>query len=88
MSVGPNWYLGRFWKNLWRGHLAGVGLDVFWDEPADPEDPLLANPLVTLTPHVGGVTDEALVGAARAVAENISRLQKGSDLLNRLDRKN
>jgi phosphoglycerate dehydrogenase-like enzyme len=70
------------------GHLAGVGLDVFWDEPADPEDPLLANPLVTLTPHVGGVTDEALMGVARTVAENISRLKRGSNLLNRLDREN
>ncbi len=75
-------------ESLARGHLAGVGLDVFWDEPADPEDPLLANPLVTLTPHVGGVTDEALVGVARTVAENISRLERGSDLLNRLDREN
>ena len=72
--------------SLESGHLAGAGLDVFWDEPADPDDPLLANPKVTLTPHVGGVTDEALMGVAQTVADNISRLERGLDLLNRLGR--
>ena len=72
--------------SLESGRLAGVGLDVFWDEPADPDDPLLVNPAVTLTPHIGGVTDEALMGVARTVAENVSRLDSGLELLNRLDR--
>ncbi|MDO9507805.1 MAG: 2-hydroxyacid dehydrogenase [Thermovirgaceae bacterium] len=68
------------------GRLAGAGLDVFWGEPADPEDPLLQNPLVTLTPHIGGLTDEALLGVAGSVAENISRLEKGMKLLNCLNK--
>ncbi|NAZ75275.1 C-terminal binding protein [Kineococcus sp. T13] len=34
------------------GTLAGVGLDVWWDEPADPGDPLLRDPRVLVTPHV------------------------------------
>lgn len=72
--------------SLKEGRLAGVGLDVFWDEPADPEDPLLNNPSVTLTPHIGGLTDEALMGVARSVSENISRLEKGMELINLLNR--
>ncbi len=72
-------------SSLGRGHLAGAGFDVFWDEPADPEDPLLENSAVTLTPHIGGVTDEALMGVARSVAENVTRLARGLDLMNRLD---
>jgi len=32
--------------------LAGVGLDVWWEEPASADDPLLADPRVVVTPHV------------------------------------
>lgn len=74
-----------FERALASGILAGAGFDVFWDEPADPGDPLLENQLVTITPHVGGVTDEAVRGVARIIAENISRLEKGIDLINRID---
>lgn len=67
---------------LGAGRLAGAGFDVFWDEPADPGDPLLRNPIVTITPHIGGLTDEALLGVAGNVAENISRLERGMELMN------
>lgn len=67
------------------GRLAGAGFDVFWDEPADPDDPILKNPLITLTPHIGGLTDEALLGVAGSVAENISRLERNMELINRID---
>jgi D-3-phosphoglycerate dehydrogenase len=32
--------------------LAGVGLDVWWEEPARADDPLLSDPRVVVTPHV------------------------------------
>lgn len=64
--------------------LGGVGLDVHWDEPADPDDPLYADPKVIALPHVGGSTVEAFGRIADIVADNVRRLAHGEPLLHRL----
>jgi phosphoglycerate dehydrogenase-like enzyme len=64
------------------GRLEGAGLDVFWQEPIDPADPVLAEN-VSATPHVGGVTTHAYRATARRFAANVERLRRGEPLDNK-----
>ena len=34
-----------------------AGLDVAWEEPLDPADPVLSHPAVILTPHIAGTVE-------------------------------
>jgi phosphoglycerate dehydrogenase-like enzyme len=54
------------------GQIGGAGLDVYWDEPIDPADPLLAEN-VSVTPHVGGVTTGSYRRIAAQVVAGIER---------------
>jgi len=65
---------------LQQGNLAGAGLDVFWQEPPDPDDPIFSCNVIA-TPHIGGVTDISLDGNYRGVSENLRRLQHGEPIL-------
>ena len=62
------------------GRIAGAGLDVYWDEPVDPGDPIFAYNVVA-TPHVGGVTTSAYQAMGDAVAANIERLRRGDPVV-------
>jgi phosphoglycerate dehydrogenase-like enzyme len=66
------------------GTLGGVALDVHWEEPADPDDPLYADPRVVAMPHMGGSTREAFSRIGDVVIENVSRVARGADLLHRV----
>jgi len=57
------------------GKIAGAGLDVFWEEPPDPDDPIFQYNILA-TPHIAGSTDVSIQGIVHAVAENIRRLEK------------
>jgi len=64
--------------------LGGVGLDVHWDEPADPADPLYADPRVVALPHLGGSSVEAFGRIADVVVDNVRRLVAGEPLRHRV----
>jgi D-3-phosphoglycerate dehydrogenase len=67
---------------LRHGRLAGAAFDVFWSEPADPADPILALPNFVLTPHVAGFSDAAIERVTDAIADNLARLEAGRPLVN------
>lgn len=69
---------------LREGRLAGVGLDVHWVEPADPQDELYKHPKVLALPHLGSITEEVYARFAGILAENIRRAGEGRELLHRL----
>jgi phosphoglycerate dehydrogenase-like enzyme len=62
------------------GSIAGAGLDVFWEEPPDPNDSIF-NYNVFATPHIAGSTDVSMRGIVKVVAENISRVEQNQEPL-------
>ena len=72
-------YEGLLWALRSRA-IAGAGLDVYWEEPVDPADPILRENVVA-SPHVGGVTVYSYELMARALAANIERLRAGRTVL-------
>jgi phosphoglycerate dehydrogenase-like enzyme len=61
--------------------IAGAGLDVFWEEPPDPNDPIFKLNVLA-TPHIAGSTDLSMQGIVAGVVENIRRLEAGLIPLN------
>jgi len=65
---------------LQENRLAGVALDVFSQEPVDDNEilkQLLAHERVIATPHLGASTEEAQLGVATDVAEQIVAVLRG-----------
>jgi phosphoglycerate dehydrogenase-like enzyme len=59
------------------GQVGAAGLDVFAQEPPDPDAPLLRHPRVVATPHVGGLTDVMFRRTAELFAANLQRWAAG-----------
>jgi len=59
------------------GRIAGAGLDVIEDEPMKADHPLAGLPTILLTPHMAGVTEEAMMRMAQNAAEDVLRVLRG-----------
>jgi len=57
--------------------IAGAAFDVFWEEPADPNDRLLKLDNFVLTPHIAGWTTESAEATAKIITTNIDRISRG-----------
>ncbi|CAH1427191.1 unnamed protein product [Lactuca virosa] len=65
------------YNGLKSGDVGGLGTDVAWTEPFDPDDPILKFPNVLLTPHVAGVTEQSYRSMAKVVGDVAIQLQSG-----------
>jgi phosphoglycerate dehydrogenase-like enzyme len=66
---------------LAEGKIAGAGLDVFGQEPPDPDSVIFNLPNVIATPHISGTTDGTSRKRAGAAAENVDRIAAGLEPL-------
>jgi D-2-hydroxyacid dehydrogenase (NADP+) len=69
---------------LRKGHLAGAGLDVFYQEPLLPENPLWSVNNVIITPHVGGRSIKEFDRLCDLFIANLERFFLGAPLLNQV----
>ncbi|CAN0928168.1 Glyoxylate reductase [Linum grandiflorum] len=64
-------------EHLKSGHLGGLGIDVAWTEPFDPDDPILKFDNVIITPHIAGVTEHSYRSMAKVVGDVALQLHAG-----------
>ncbi len=57
--------------------IAGAAFDVYWNEPANPNDEILKLDNFILTPHIAGWTAEAIESITKIIAINIERVSRG-----------
>ena len=62
------------------GKLRGAGLDVFHQEPADPNNPLFKLDQVVVTPHVAGSAIDLVADVARHAFTNMQAVLNGEAL--------
>jgi D-3-phosphoglycerate dehydrogenase / 2-oxoglutarate reductase len=62
------------------GHLAGAGLDTFETEPPAPEHPFWKQHNIVVTPHIGGVTQEANLRVGLEAVEGVLAIIEGRNL--------
>ena len=61
------------------GRLRAAGLDVFWEEPVDPADPVFERE-VFATPHGASACDIFLRGTSEVVRDNLERIEASQPL--------
>jgi len=67
----------NFIRAIKEGKISGAGLDVFWEEPLDPDDEILTLSNVFCTPHIATSTMEARLRIFSATGRNIAMVLRG-----------
>lgn len=65
--------------------IAAAALDVFQEEPCDPDSPLLQLDNVTVTPHIAGATKDTVHYGISTLAEDLQRFLAGEPVKNCLN---
>ena len=68
------------------GKLAGAGLDVVANEPLAADDPMLKNPNIIVTPHIGGGTSDIADAIIPMLAEDVRAYAAGREVLHVVNR--
>lgn len=63
------------------GSIAGAALDVTDPEPPSPDDPILHDPRIIVTPHVANPSSGLTRTLAPWIAENLRRFRSGAEML-------
>ncbi|MHA1129864.1 MAG: 2-hydroxyacid dehydrogenase [Candidatus Helarchaeota archaeon] len=82
VSRGPVIDKDALLMGLQKKWIAGVGLDVYWEEPADPNDPIFQFDTIVTLPHVAGSSIESQNRMEKIVLGNISRVAEGKKPIN------
>ena len=62
---------------LREGEIASAGIDVFEEEPPNPDNPLFSLPNAVVTPHFAGASHQARERVNRLAGENVLAVLKG-----------
>lgn len=74
------------YQALVNGKLGGSGLDVFTEEPPNPQAPVFQLPNVVVTPHVAGATYQTSRQRAACAAQNVDRIAQELEPFYRIDK--
>ena len=71
---------------LKEGRIAGAMLDVFHNEPLDPNRPIWAAPNIVISPHTSSYYAEYEEDMAHQFLDNLARFNRGEPLVNLVDK--
>jgi D-3-phosphoglycerate dehydrogenase len=69
---------------LREGAIAGAALDVFYDEPPSPDDPVFGFENVLATPHLAGAGRQTRIEMLETTADSVVRILAGDPVDERL----